>query len=269
MQWNAKMVVLGAGDRGTAAAVRLFRAGLRPLLAESQNPADLHYFRNFSDLRYCENKQIDETDGRYIGDTGAFSEEDIRIAFNERSIPLVSGTFDETLDAIEPEMIIDCRENSEEEFNLWQDYSYVIRVGFKYQVGEDGHVVVGDTEEAQGRVFYKRHNHRQAETSIAERVEAPIEGVFVAEAEPGQHISFRQNIGRIDEISITAPNDGFIAGMLHSGHFVRHHQPLCEICPAVRFNKQIREIPQACLSISGGVLEAVLAYLKKASPAAW
>jgi biotin carboxyl carrier protein len=269
MQWNAKIVVLGAGDRGTATAIRLFRAGLRPLLAESQNPADLHYFRNFSDLRYCEKKQIDETEGRYVGDTGVFTEEDIRHAFNERSIPLVSGSLFETLNALKPEMIIDCRENSEEEFNFWQEYSCVIRVGLNYNVGADGHVVVGDAEEAQGRVFYKRHDRTQAATRSEEKVEAPIEGVFVAEAEPGQHISFRQNIGRIDNINIMAPNDGYVAGILHSGHFIRPHQPLCEIQPAVRYNKHIREIPQVCLSISGGVLEAVLAYLKNASPAVW
>ncbi len=272
MQWNAKIVVLGAGDRGTASAIRVYRAGLRPLLLESSNPSDLHYFRNFSDLVYCGTKQVDDINGRYLGNmdnSAAFDPESIRFAFNDRNIPLVSGTISEVLDQLKPEIVIDCRENDPEPSLLWHEYPYVVKIGIQYNVGIDGHVIIGEGRRDQGRVYYKRHNQTTDQVDLRDAVKAPIEGVFVAALSAGEPVKERQNIGMINEINILSPQNGYIAGILHSGHFVARHQFLVEIQTAGSFYPEIREIPPKSVAISGGVLEAVMAYLKKVSPATW
>ena len=262
-------MVLGAGDRGTATGLRLFRAGLKPLLLESANPADLHYFRNFSDLVYCEKKQIEDINGLYLGDTNV-DKNAIRYAFNDRNIPLLTGLSANMLEQIKPEIVIDCRKPiTENDALAWRDFPYVIKIGIRYNVGIDGHVIVGEGLHDQGRVYYKRHDMAGEEDTLQEEIRAPIEGVFVAKVSPGEHVKIRQDMGAINEISILAPQDGYIAGILHSGHYVPRHQPLVEIQPAGRFHPDIREIPLNNVAVSGGVLEAVLSYIKRSAPATW
>jgi len=58
---DIKIAILGAGNFGTATALRLFRSGFRPVLFELQNPTDLNYNRTFSDVVYRGSKAIENT----------------------------------------------------------------------------------------------------------------------------------------------------------------------------------------------------------------
>lgn len=272
MQWNAKIVVMGAGDQGTATCIRLFRAGLRPLIVESGTPSDLHYFRNFSDLVYCEHKQVDEIEGIFLGTvdgTSAFNIEDISEAFDNRCIPLIAGEFDFLAGQLQPEVLIDCREYAGITGFEWESFPYVIRIGTKYDVGTDGHVVVGCATADAGRVFYKPHHQNPQDQTDNQTIRAPIEGVFLSEIEPGGSVNIRQTLGNINGISIMAPQDGCITGILHSGHIVAKKQPLAEISFRKPANSDLKEIPLRCISVSGGVLEAVMAYLWNSSLKTW
>jgi hypothetical protein len=272
MQWNAKIIVMGAGDQGTATGIRLFRAGLRPLIVESVNPADLHFFRNFSDLVYCDHKQVDAVDGVFLGildEITTLNTKDISDVFDNRRIPLVAGEFDIVLDRFKPEIIIDCREHSDSSEFEWEDFPYVIRIGTRYHVGLDGHVIVGSGKNDAGRVYYKPHHLIIEDQEDADLIRAPIEGVFLSEIGPGGSLSIRQTLGNINGISIMAPQDGWISGILHSGHIVAKKQPLAELRLRKPADSDLKEIPLRCISVSGGVLEAIMAYLRNSSPKMW
>jgi len=272
MQWNAKIIVLGAGDLGTASGIRLYRSGLRPLLVDSLPPSDLHSFRNFSDLVNTEKKQVDDINGVYLGnidDFSAFDLDSIKNAFNNRSIPLVSGAVSDILALIGPEILVDCRENISNTSLPWQEFPCVIKIGTKYNVGIDGHIVIGYGKRDQGRVYYKQHNQHIDEQASGDTILAPLEGIFVTGVSAGDHVSERQPIGQINNINILSPNDGYITGILHSGHFVYRHQPMVEIQPTGSGYTPLKEIPLKCVAVSGGILEAVMAYLIKSTPQTW
>ena len=73
----------------------------------------------------------------------------------------------------------------------------------------------------------------------------------------------RQILGQINDINILAPDHGLLAGRLHSGHYVNLHQPLFSVIHPQTAQEAdiIKTIPCTKYSISGGLLEAVLAFL--------
>ncbi len=272
MQWNAKIIVLGAGDLGTASGIRLFRSGLRPLLVDSLPPSDLHAFRNFSDLVYTEKKQVDDIDGIYLGNidnSSAFNRDCIINAFDNRKIPLVSGAVPDILALLEPEILIDCREHMTDTSLPWQDFPCVIKIGTKYNVAIDGHIIIGYGRRDQGRVYYKPHNQHTDDPESGDTILAPLEGIFVASISAGEQVKERQVIGNINDINILSPKDGYITGILHSGHFIYRHQPMVEIHATGSGYTSLKEIPLNCIAVSGGVLEAVMAYLRKSTAQTW
>jgi xanthine dehydrogenase accessory factor len=263
---KAKIFIIGAGDKGTTTALRIFRSGFRPVLLEQKHPSDLHSFRNFSDVVYLGKKEIDDVLCRAVElepDLESMSDKLSNIRA-DRQIPMVILPDLVHLTDLNPEIIIDCRGGAKagEDF-AWSDFPCVIRIGPAYQVGRDGHFVIGSGGNELGKVFRKSWEleHHLSETQFISN--APFEGVFVTFKSIGDTVSEKEIIGQLNDINILAPRAGILTGLLHSGHFVQLHGPIFEIKPGNLSDKQSRHIPVACLSISGGVLEAVLTFLSE------
>jgi xanthine dehydrogenase accessory factor len=264
MPWRSRILIIGAGDTGTVSAIRLFKSGFRPIMLELSHPSDLHYNRNFSDVVYQSKKIIDEVETVkiYPDQDDQEIEKVITTTCANRQVPLISYDDPTIISKIQPEIIIDCAGKYPEPLKLdWEDYSLVIRVGLKYNVGLDGHVVVGDCGDQLGRVVRKPHDFKHPSRNDSECITAPIEGIFISNRKFGEAIQERDEIGTINDISILSPTDGYLTGLLHSGHFVSSRQPLFEITVSYKMKENYMFLPVQKLAIAGGILEAVLAYL--------
>jgi xanthine dehydrogenase accessory factor len=258
-------VILGAGDRGTAAALRLFNSGFQPILLELAQPSDLHFIRNFADVIYCEHKTIDNIQARVImpdSNEQVLNEQLQQFAAN-RSIAVINTMSEgdqSYLRQIKPGIIIDSTPSlaraEKSELN-WSDYPCVIRIGLNYNVGEDGHYVIGDSQHYQGIVFCNRHQIVPDNTLPENVLKSPLSGIFQTSKRIGDEV----NIGLIDKINIMASHDGYISGLLHSGHFVQAGQPLFELISYQKSRESLTKLPVNCWSIAGGVLEAVMRHL--------
>ena len=266
MPWRSRILIIGAGDTGTVAAIRLFNSGFRPIIWEKNHPSDLHYHRNYSDVVYQGKKIIDDVEAIkfYPEQEDQGIEKGIQNVCANRQIPLISHDNLNNIDKILPKIVIDCAGEYPEPIMLdWENYPLVIRVGLQYNVGQDGHVVVGDSGNQLGRVIRKPHNYKYNSKRNSDCITAPIEGIFISHRSFGDAIQERDEIGTINDISILSPCDGYLIGLLHSGHFVASRQPLFEITASSQMKDNYMLLPVQKYAIAGAILEAVLSYLNE------
>ncbi len=266
MPGKAKIFIIGAGDKGTAAAIRIFRCGFRPILVERNNPTDLYFFRNLSDVVYLGEKIIEDIRCRLynpMDDDRLFAEQ-LNSGRHDRIIPMIKKESYSDLAFFKPDILVDCRGTIEEDdAQDWSDYPCVIRIGANFKVGRDGHFVIGSANNELGRVY------RLPTDLVGDLPEnkylsnAPLEGVFISHKAVGDRVSEREKIGTLNEINILAPRNGIITGLLHSGHFIRRKQPIFEIKPESVKTEVNKQIPVRCVAIAGGILEAILTFLSE------
>ena len=267
--WNSKIVIMGAGDRGTATALRLFHSGFQPVLVERGQPSDLHFIRNFSDVIYCERKTVEHVQAAVVLPASADNllHEQIQQCADNRIVPVIN-TMDtgegQILARLRPEVLVDCTRSfsktKKTELN-WTDFPCVIRIGFIYNVGEDGHYIIGDSQQYYGMVFSSRHQIVPEYSAADNVLKSPLPGIFQTEKRIGDEVQERETIGLINNINIMAPHKGYITGLLHSGHFVLVGQPLFELISYHKSREALVTLPANCRAISGGVLETILRHL--------
>ena len=266
MPGKAKIFIIGAGDIGTAAAIRLFKSGFRPILVERNNPTDLYFFRNLSDVVYLGEKIIEDVRCRLynpMDDDRSFADQ-LNAGRQDRIIPMIKKESYSDLAFYKPDILVDCRGTIEEDDEQdWSEYSCVIRIGSTFKVGRDGHFVIGAAGNELGRV-YRLPTDLMADLPENKYLSnAPLEGVFISHKTVGDRVSEREKIGTLNEINILAPRNGIITGLLHSGHFIRRRQPIFEIKPESVKTVDSKQIPVRSVAIAGGILEAILTFLSE------
>ncbi len=267
--WNSKIVIMGAGDRGTAAALRLYHSGFHPILLERAQPTDLHFIRNFSDVVYSERKTVENVQAEVVLPATADRNlnEQLQNCSANRIIPVINTLTagdKEILKRLKPDILIDCTRSFSKTRTTdldWGDFPCVIRIGFIYNVGVDSHYVIGDFQQYHGMVFSSRHQITPEYPALDNVLKSPLEGAFQTEKRIGDQVQEREKIGLINNINILAPHVGYITGLLHSGHFVLSGQPLFELISYQKTREALTMLPANCRSIAGGIMEAVLRNL--------
>jgi xanthine dehydrogenase accessory factor len=267
--WNSRIVIMGAGDRGTATALRLFHSGFMPVLVERGQPSDLHFIRNFSDVIYCQRKTVEDVQAAVILPAGSdqILHEQLQECSINRIIPVINtlDTVDQQiLKRLRPDILVDCTRSFSKTKKMdlpWSEFPCVIRIGFIYNVGEDGHYVIGDSQQYYGMVFNSRHQIVPEYPAADNVLKSPLQGVFQTEKRIGAEVQERETIGLINNINIMAPHKGYITGLLHSGHFVLAGQPLFELISYQKPRESLVTLPANCRAIAGGILETILKYL--------
>lgn len=267
--WNTRIVIMGAGDRGTAAALRLFHSGFHPLMLELSQPTDLHFNRTFSDVIYCERKTVEKVEAVAVvpsADETVLNKQ-IQECLDNRQVPVINKQDfkeNEIVSTLHPEILIDCSrkisKTPDAEF-VWHMIPCVIRIGFAQTVGVDGHYVIGDVQSYCGMVFNTRQQIPLENHAADSIFKSPLAGIFQTEKRIGDPVQEREVIGKLNDINIMAPYTGYITGLLHSGHFVSARQPLFELLRYQKSRELLSILPVNCRAIAGGILEAVLNFL--------
>ncbi len=275
-----KIAVAGAGDLGTAVALRLFHSGFDVFIIAQNLPLDIYHARNFNQSLFTGFKRVEGVVARTLpgaiekGDVEAdiSVKEFIHIQCANREIPvtlvqdlptLKSEPVDYAVFSTEP--LID------EVASVFEDSAVLI--GFdSFQTTRQMQYLIGQQSDYTGRVLYPFVDQYQTWQEKTERlrkfgvheIKAPLEGVFTATKEPDEPVSEREEIGRINDIPILSPAHGKISGILNSGLIVPAGTVFAEVCTN-RQAPSARIIPAVNFNLAGGVLEAIL-YNEKLSP---
>ncbi len=268
---RANILILGAGDLGTACALRLFRAGFGVVIAEQQRPLDIHFHRTYNAAAYTGSKTIENIPARtfsYALESGMISNEQnpldyLEFQLNNREIAyLVPPDFPYLKKARFDFLIVSDPALQKSVQPALNDRVTIITFTHHTEA-MPGHYRIIYEEPHKGRVFYpflqdtfemSDKSGRESETHL---IRAPLEGVFIAEKSAGDFVHEKEVIGKIGDIPILAPQNGHLSGMLNSGILIDRGTVFAEIQPPAK-ETDSRAIPAAYFNLAGGVLEAVL-----------
>jgi xanthine dehydrogenase accessory factor len=259
--------IRGGGDLASGVALRLFRAGVRVLIAELEQPLVVRRLASFAETVYRGEFAIEEASSLLAQDLPQ------ALSFLETGIiPVMVDPGGNSLSTLrtrishrERTILVDARMLKRAPDLGLDSADFVIGLGPGFYAGENCHAVI-ETKRGHfmGRVIWT--GMAEADSGVPEGVaghgadrvlRAPAGGVFNPLVEIGAHLEAGEPVAQIGGQVITAPFSGRLRGLLHSGLTVEAGMKVGDVDP--------RDDPRTCtlvsdksLAIGGGVLEAIL-----------
>ena len=263
------IAILGAGDLGTACALRLFRSGFKVILIEKTAPQDIHYIRNFIGAVYSGKKEINGIKAKTVSGflqqeslaVDNFEESFLPYMLNNNEIPILTENDTNSITSVKIAYLVIAQAELKKipaiEVLLNDE---VKTIGFDTDAVDIESYIIG----SNGLVFYPFLRDEYDTDSAGKQIKkpdtikAPIEGVFMADKEINSTIHLKNEVGKISNIPILSPYEGKLSGRLNSGAFVKAGTSIAEITPLNNEDNDGRKIPDKYNLLSGAVLEAVM-----------
>lgn len=264
------IIVKGAGEMASAIAWRLYMANLRRICM-----LDL-------DRPLCVRRQVSfctalESGAAVVEGVRAVAARDwgeIEAAWETQSIPVVSTTDWERIDAPVPDVLIDAILAKRNLGTRKDEARLVIALGPGFTAGVDCHLVI-ETNRGHdlGRIIAS--GSAEPNTGVPgdiaghtdERVlRAPAAGTFNSQRAIGDSVRRNDVIGQVAGHPVTARLDGMLRGLIRPGTAVTAGLKLGDIDPRGK-REHCRTISDKARAIAGAALEGVMRYCNQPSPA--
>jgi xanthine dehydrogenase accessory factor len=261
---EVRVLIKGAGDVATGVAARLWRSGFPVVMTELAQPLTIRRTVAFAEAVYAGEVNVEEITARHVPALG-----DIELAWQAHVIPIVTGCDEDCVAATRPAVLIDATLAKHNVGTRLTDAPFVVGLGPGFVAGQDVHAVV-ETNRGHylGRVLW--NGSAQPDTGVPgdiagygrERViYAPANGMFEHQLDIGAVVNAGDVVGRVGQTLVLAPLAGVLRGLIHDGVLVQAGLKIGDVDP--------RAAPDYCctisdkaLAIGGGVLEAILVYLR-------
>jgi xanthine dehydrogenase accessory factor len=261
---DCRVLIKGAGDLATGVAWRLWRAGFPLAMTELSQPLALRRCVAFAEAIYAGETSVEGVTARRVEAASA-----IPGAWAQGVIPVFVDSQADLLARLRPEVVVDAIMAKRNLGTHLDDAPLVIGLGPGFTAGVDVHVVI-ETNRGHylGRALWS--GSAQPDTGTPgviggqdkERVvRAPAEGVFVASRQIGEQVLAGDLLGHVDGTPVLAPLSGVLRGLAHTGLQVEASLKIGDIDPRGDPD-HCRTISDKALAIGGGVLEAILVYLR-------
>ena len=251
------ILIRGGGDLASGVAACLFRAGHKVLISELRNPASVRRRVSFSEAVYSGQTSVEEIKGRL-----AVSIEDVILIQDEGEIPIIVDPDMQILSEYSAEYLIDARMVKRRVENDLEFGLTVIGLGPGFLVGENCHYAIETMRgETLGEII--SNGSPLEDTGIpglignksAERVlRAPTDGKPNHFKEIGENAMKGEIITEVGGMSVTAPFDGVIRGIIHPDLIVHKGMKIGDIDP--------RNDIELCFSISDKAVKIGESVLK-------
>ena len=255
------VVVRGGGDLGTGAVARLRRSGFPVVVLEL--PAPLAIRRRVAVATAVLDGEVAVED--VVARRVAGPAEAAKVAGSGEVAVLVSPD----LPDLAAEVIVDARMAKRNLGTTRGQAPLVVGLGPGFTAGEDCHAVV-ETKRGHslGRVIWEgpaapdTGEPGAVGGKASERVvRAPSDGVVVWDVEIGDRVAAAGRMGLVAGVSVLAPLDGVVRGLIAPGREVTAGLKIADVDPRGD-HRAAFEISDKALAIGGGVLEAVLVHLR-------
>ncbi len=260
------VLVRGGGEVGSAVAYRLFRCHFRVCIAEIDSPLSIHRGCSFSDAIFDSEKTVEGLTAEKVKPTL----EGIYRAWRNETIPVVADAELCVKPLLKPDVMVNAMMLKRKTNTTLKDASLVIGIGPGFTAGDDVHLVIEPNPGINlGRVLMDgcAEDSPVPETGTGYEgvVFAEDNGVFTALKTIGDTVLAGDEIGRLNDLSITAPVSGILRGMLRDQTKVLSHCRLADI-DAKGDKTACFSIRDDTRAIAGGVLEAILLSLNVEEP---
>jgi xanthine dehydrogenase accessory factor len=254
------ILMRGGGDLASGVALRLFLAGIIPVITELAKPLSVRRSVSFAEVVFSQAMSVEGVRAQL-----AKSLDDAWDIQSAGSIPVLLDANLDFSSTVRPMVIIDARMTKKTPESSLEAADLVIGLGPGFVVGEHCHAVIETMRgHSLGRVFWD--GRALADTGIpgsiakysSDRVlRAPADGRVHAFVEIGDRIKEGDLIADVDGKEVRASFDGVLRGLIHPSVKAIKGMKIGDLDPR-NDPSFIHLVSDKALAIGGGVLEALL-----------
>lgn len=257
---STRVLIRGGGEMATGVAAALFRAGIRPVLAEIEAPRAIRRTVSFAEAVRLGRMQVE-------GITAMLTTRDnLSQAQAGSCVPVVVDPTCELRFVYHPEVLVDATMSKRNAGGTRADWApLVIGLGPGFSAPQDCHVVV-ETQRGHflGR-FYDRGGAAPdtgvpaelAGFSARRVVRSPVAGTIEPLVEIGTAVREGERLARVRGVGVPAPISGQLRGLMSAGVMVSEGEKVGDIDPSGR-SENCSYISDKARHIGLGVLAAIL-----------
>jgi xanthine dehydrogenase accessory factor len=264
------IVLRGGGDLASGVALRLHRTGFQLVILELEKPLAVRRSVSFSEAVYEGVQKVEGTTARLV------SADQIQVTLEAGEIPVLVDPqanilHNQFLTSPQSTVVVDARLLKMEPEPLGVNIPLYIGLGPGFIAGGNCHAVI-ETHRGHtlGRVYWKGSTHAdsgQPDGDPRRVLRAPQAGVLTAHAKIGDHLEEGQLIAEIrskdgnEKSQIISPFKGNLRGLIRAGIEIPKGMKIGDI--DLRDDPTLTTlVSEKALAIGGGVLEALLMFLK-------
>lgn len=259
--------IKGGGDIASGIACRLFRSGFPVFITELESPLVVRRTVAFAQAIFSGETVIEGVKAVKVQ-----SSKEIIPAIKKGIIPVIVDPEAYSFRDLKPDIVVDgimAKHNTGTEL---KDADFVIGIGPGFAAGKDSHCVI---ETSRGHYLGKviREGTALKDTGLPAPVmghavdrllRAPCSGVVNIIKDIGDTVIPGETVATMGHARVKAEIPGVLRGIVHNGIFLEEDDKLGDIDP-----RGIRDycfsISDKALAVGGGVLEAILSYIKAES----
>jgi len=254
------IIIRGGGDLATGVAVRLHRCGFDIVVLEIRQPLAVRRGVAFAEAVYEGRIDVGGVQGVFVSDL-----EQIQQLRTAGVVPVLVDPEASLIAHLRTTGLVDGRMRKSPPETTLDSSQFTIGLGPGFTAGVNCHAVI-ETNRGHGMGQVIWQGSAEPDTGVPEAVagldvdrvmRAPVSGLIEGGKEIGSMIKSGDEIVRVGGVSVEAPFDGALRGLVHDGVRIEAAAKIGDLDP--------RGEPAYCFSISdkalaigGGVLEALL-----------
>ena len=255
------IAIKGAGEMASAVAWRLYMSNFRKILMlETDYPLAVR-----REVSFCEAVHEGEKEVEKVRAVRVQNPDEIKPCWEKNEIAVVVDPHWQTLEAIQPEVVVDAVLAKKNLGTHMNEAPLVIGLGPGFYAGKDVHLVI-ETHRGHNLGIIITSGEAEPNTGIPgaiggfteERVlRAPGAGQFLSVRNIGDCVKKNEFLGSVAGVEVRSPIDGVLRGLIRPNSQVTQGLKIGDIDPRgeVRYCFTISDKARA---IGGSVLEAVL-----------
>jgi xanthine dehydrogenase accessory factor len=264
------IVLRGGGDLASGVALRLHRCGFQLVILELEKPLAVRRSVSFSDAVYEGAQNVEGVTARLV------SADQFQVTLEAGEIPVLVDPQanilrNQFLTSPQSTIVIDARLLKTAPELLDVKVPLHIGLGPGFTAGENCNAVI-ETQRGHtlGRVYWEGStcaDSGQPDGNPRRVLRAPHNGILVAHAEIGDHLEEGQLIAEVkskngnEKSKIISPLKGILRGLIRPGIEISKGTKIGDVDP--RDDPILPTLAsEKALAIGGGVLEAVLVFMK-------
>jgi xanthine dehydrogenase accessory factor len=264
------IVLRGGGDLASGVALRLHRTGFQLVILEMEKPLAVRRTVSFAEAVYEGTQTVEGTTARLV------SPDQIQVTLEAGEIPVLVDPRanilrNQFVTSPQSTFVVDARMLKAEPESLGVDVALHIGLGPGFIAGINCHAVV-ETQRGHtlGRVYWDGPTHAdsgQPDGDPRRVLRASRSGVLTAQAQIGDLLEEGQLIAEIqpkdgdEKSAVHSPLKGILRGLIRPGIELAKDVKIGDVDP--RDDPMLHTlVSDKALAVGGGVLEALLVYLK-------
>jgi xanthine dehydrogenase accessory factor len=252
-------LVKGAGDLATGAALSLHRAGFGVVMTEIALPSAIRLTVSFAQAVYDGSHSVEGVRAVRTDTEGW------RAVVEDGAVAVLIDPQATILSQMPAHVVVDAIMAKRNTGTGRREGSVVISLGPGFTAGVDVDVVI-ETERGHelGRIV--RTGTAREDSGVpgeiggkgAERVlRAPTDGIVIHVKEIGAMVRKDEPVARVGDLTVTAPFDGCLRGLIHQGLAVRRGMKIGDVDPRGE-TQYASTVSDKALALGRAVLEAAL-----------